>query len=117
MLVGTVNNQSQLSTALNADNEIQTQPFIVEVDDYKASLENNIDGMNALTYVAGYLLRKVLAKHQCTICKQELSSNELDNSSKLLCLFKAYEISKEKPFGGLVVPSDSFIEYVKNIDK
>ncbi len=94
MLVGTVNNQSQLSTTLNAENEIQTQPFIVEVDDYKASLENNIEGMNALTYVAGYLLRKVLAKHQCTICKEELSSNELDDSSKLLCLFKAYDVSK-----------------------
>ena len=72
--------------------------------------------MNALTYVAGYLLGKVLAKPKCTVCQQELSSNKLDNSNKLLCFFKAYEVSKENPFGGLVMPSDSFIDYVKNIE-
>ena len=43
----------------------QPRPFNVDVGDYKTYLENNTVKMNAITYVACYLLRKCFVKHSC----------------------------------------------------
>lgn len=81
----------------------------MDVTDYKtSSLESNLIGINAITYVAGYLLKKCLLKHHCHICSTALVNNELTDSSQLFCMFKGYE-SKDKLFGGLVSPSSPFV--------
>jgi hypothetical protein len=70
---------------------------------------------NAITYVAGYLASKALKRHKCSTCEVCLVNNELDNSSKLFFFFKSYG-SKNSNFGGLTVPNDSFISYVKKME-
>ena len=111
VLVGT--NYNKNPTAFE---ECQSEPFQVDESDYRLiSLEENLIGMNAITYVAGYLLKKCLEKHDCHSCIKELINNELDSSNKLFCYFKSYESTK-KPFGGLIVPSDTFVKYVTTIE-
>ncbi|CAB4003298.1 Transposable element P transposase [Paramuricea clavata] len=61
----------------------QPRQFNVDVGDYKTCLENNTVKMNAITYVAGYSLRKCFVKHSCQNCRKELISN---SSDQLLCL-------------------------------
>ena len=88
----------------------------MDVTDYKtSSLESNLIGINAITYVAGYLLKKCLLKHHCHICSTALVNNELTDSSQLFCMFKGYE-SKDKLFGGLVSPSSPFVNYIASIE-
>ena len=41
---------------------------------------------------------------------------ELDSSTQLLCLFKAYDEANEKPFGGLISPSNVFTDYVLDLE-
>jgi hypothetical protein len=72
--------------------------------------------MNAITYVAGYLLRKCFVKHSCQNCRKELISNEFNSSNQLLCLFKGYEQNKDKPFGGLLNPTKTFVDYVASTE-
>ena len=91
-------------------------PMEVDVTDYKSCLEGNIIGMNAVTYVTGYLLKKCFLKHSCDICQNALTKQELNSSTQLLCLFKAYEETKEKPFGGLISPSDAFLDHVLGLE-
>ncbi|CAB4020831.1 Hypothetical predicted protein, partial [Paramuricea clavata] len=88
----------------------------VDVTDYKSCLEGNIIGMNAVTYVTGYLLKKYFLKHFCDICQNALTKQDLNSSTQLLCLFKAYEETKEKPFGGLISPSDTFLDHVLGLE-
>ena len=47
---------------------------------------------------------------------QELVNKQLTNSAQLLCLFKGYEESEEKPFGGLITPSDKFVSYITDLE-
>ena len=56
-------------------------PFEVEDMDYQLhEVETNLAGLNAITYVAGYLLKKCLEKHRCDICAKCLVNLELDSS-------------------------------------
>lgn len=92
--------------------EESSEPFEVEDSDYRLhEIENNLTCMNAITYVAGYLLKKCLEKHKCKICAEHLVNPELDSSTKLFCYFKAYQ-SKTKPFSGLLIPSEDFVHYI-----
>ena len=88
----------------------------VDVTDYKSCLESDTIGMNAMTYVTGYLLKKCFVKHTCDICQNALVKQELDSSTQLLCLFKAYEEAKEKPFGERISPSNVFTDYVLDLE-
>ena len=107
--------QATSQTMLPVADTVQSQPLDLDTTDYKsAEMENNVISMNAITYVAGYLLRKCLEKHICDTCTKELVNNELDSSSKLFCLFKGYDESK--PFGGLLVPSTLFVNYITTIE-
>jgi hypothetical protein len=73
-------------------------PFKVEDMDYRLhEVETNLAGLNAITYVAGYLLKKFLEKHRCDIRAKCLVNLELDSLTKLFCYFTAYE-SSTKPF-------------------
>ncbi len=55
--------------------ESEQESIEVDETDYKICLQENAIGMNALTYVAGYLLKKSLLKHSCEMCRQELVNN------------------------------------------
>ena len=111
MLVGTAS-QNVLS-ALS-----KTIPRAVDVDitDYRSiSIQENLVGINAVAYVAGYLLKKCFLKHNCQACKDKLVSQELDDSSKLFCYFKAYQ-SQTGAFGGLLAPVSSFLKYIVSLE-
>ena len=95
----------------------ESSRFESDVTDCKTCLESNLIGLNAITYVSGYLLRKCLTKHCCDICTQELVNvnKQLTNSAQLLCLFKEYDGLEKKPSGqtaGLLTPSDKFVSYI-----
>ena len=87
----------------------------IDVNDYRSSsVQNSLIGTNAVAYVAGYLLKKCFLKHDCETCKGKLVMQELDDSNKLFC-FLAYQ-SQTGPFGGLLAPSSSFINYVVSLE-
>jgi hypothetical protein len=71
---------------------------------------------NAITDVAGCLLKKCFEQHKCNVCWTALTNNELDSSDQLFCHFKAYNENKG-PFGSLVVPTTSFVQYITNIEQ
>ena len=94
----------------------QPQTLAIGPTDYKdPSVVSNIVKENAITYVAGYLLHKCSQKHSCSLCKEAQESNDLDDSKKLLCYFKAYNQDKSQ-FGGLHVPSASFLKYIVELE-
>jgi hypothetical protein len=43
----------------------ESSKFEVDVKDNKTCLEGDLIGMNAITYVSGYLLKKCFLKHSC----------------------------------------------------
>ncbi|CAB3981163.1 Hypothetical predicted protein [Paramuricea clavata] len=63
-----------------------------------------------LSHVAGYLLHKC---SQNTAAQPE--SNDLDDNKTLDCYLKIYDQDKSQ-FGGLHVPSASFLEYVVQLE-
>ena len=95
--------------------QAESPRFDVDVTDYKTCLENNVIGLNAITYVSGYLIKRCFTKHCCDICIKEHVNQQLTTSGQLLCLFKGYEDS-EKPFGGLINPSDKFVNYITGLE-
>ena len=93
------------------------QPFNLDDTDYRLpDVEEHLMCTNALTYVAGYLVKKCIQKHQCEACLKYLIHDKLDDPSKLLVHFKAYDESKG-PFGSLMAPTDQFVQYVNNIEQ
>ena len=70
---------------------------------------------NPICYVAGYLLKKCLNKHNCKIFKGSLVANQFDDNRKLFCLFKAYDTEKSE-FGGLHAPPIYFLDYVTQME-
>jgi hypothetical protein len=45
------------------------------------------------------------------------AKQELNSSTQSLCLFKAYEETKEEPFGGIILPSDTFLDHVLGLEE
>ena len=79
------------------------------------NVDDGLIEVNATCYVAGYLLMKCLKKHTCQVCKDKLISNTLDDNRKLFCFLKAYDTDKST-FGGLHVPSMSFLDFVTKME-
>ena len=75
----------------------------------------NIVKDNAIAYVSGYLLKKSFKIHECVTCQESLVSNELYDSRKLLCYYKAFD-KGEAAFGGLHVPTSSYLDYVIKLE-
>ena len=87
MLVGALSQNVLSSLSKTIPKEIE-----IDVNDYSSSsVQNSLIGTNAVAYVAGYLLKKCFLKHDCETCKGKLVMQELDDSSKLFCFFKAYQ--------------------------
>ena len=82
----------------------KTVPKAVEIDvnDYRSSsVQDSLIGTNAVAYVAGYLLKKCLLKHDYKTCKGKL--------------VKAYH-SQTGPFGGLLAPASNFEDYIVTLE-
>ena len=108
ILVGEPKKANPLSAKTD---EMQPCPFVIDETDYKTCLKDNAVGMNAVTYVAGYLVKKCLKKHSCQICMKQLIVDALSSDTQLLCLFKEYD-DKER----LITPAAMFVDYVANIE-
>ena len=81
--------------------------------DFKESeMERNIISLNTVTYIAGYLLKKCLAKHSCNVCHNVLAVKQIDECNQLFCLSKSYESLKN----GLTVPHNAFVNYVLELE-
>ena len=78
-------------------------------------VKNRLLKDNAITYVAGFLLRKSFTKHDCQTCRSFFKNDSLDDDRKVFMFFKAYE-SDSNAFGGLVVPSKVMIDYVIKLE-
>ena len=114
LLAGFSNDTSNLPVLVSQ----REQPNTLDIGATDYSDHNVADGLikaNATCYVAGYLLMKCLKRHTCQICNEKLISNTFDDNRKLFCFFKAYETEKSA-FGGLHVPSVSFLEFVTKME-
>jgi hypothetical protein len=66
-------------------------------------------------YVCGYLIRKCLRVHTCSVCVDYSNSvKDLDDTT-LFCYFKAYENAEMSTFGNLMMPADNFVSYISKL--
>ena len=115
-LIGSHTRESNLPAG-DDEQTTKSQPSHIQVDDtdYKTEeMGKNLVCMNALTYVAGYLLKKCLSKHNCETCTQTFTTENANDSSQLLCVFKTFEGIKAS--GGLILPEDMFVRHVAEME-
>ena len=87
----------------------------IEATEYRSKdFDDNLVKKNPIAYVAGYLLNRCFKKHTCSNCKDALVTDNLDDNRNLLNFFKAYESAKN--FGGLLIPSSPFLQYVEQLE-
>ena len=93
----------------------QPQTMAIGPTDYREpEVTTNIIKDNAIAYLSGYLLKKSFKIHTCATCRDSLVSNQLDDSRKLLCYYMAFD--ETESFGGLHVPTSSYLDYVIKIE-
>lgn len=100
-----------------AGKDLPSPPTIQHVDDTDfntSDVEKNLLSINALTYVAGYLLKKCLGKHSCDTCYHTFTTESINERSQLFCFFKAFDNNKN--CGGLTVPQDMFVQHVSRME-
>lgn len=73
---------------------------------------------NTLTYIAGYVCRKVLYKHDCVNCQLTMLRGDTTTigDKDLFCAHKAYNSSRS-PFGGLKAPSDFVLHLLMECER
>ena len=100
---------SNTDTTMNQGNTDQN----LEVENIDHGTQADDVQENIVTYIAGYICKKVLANHDCQICKTELvkSSPDLESPSELMIHFKAY-CTQSSDFGSLTVPTDNFTSFI-----
>ena len=87
----------------------------IDATEYRSKdFGDNLVKKNPIAYVAVYLLNRCFKKHTCSNCKDALITDNLDDNSNLLNFFKAYESAKN--FGGLLIPSSLFLQYVEQLE-
>ena len=99
-----INNDAEL--ILNDEQQLQTNE---EVKEKSSDFQNC-----SKKYVAGYLAFKNLQKFNCDECKKDFicNDNELDSSSDLLLLWKAFPSLKGQPYGSLKAPTQIFFSII-----
>lgn len=73
----------------------------------------NISEQTGFNYVCGYFVKKLLTKHDCTVCKLALTNK--DNISLTNNLFIENKQYKDLKFG-LIVPSNEFVFYIQKLE-
>lgn len=89
------------------------EPILLDDHDYR---EMDVNEQDAFRYICGYIIRKCLAKHSCEICLQYARSYIDLNDTSYYCFFRAYNSTKDKPFGNLCMPNNDFVVYVKMLE-
>ena len=67
---------------------------------------------NALVYVAGYVVRQVLRRLCCDVCRASLVKDAIPASFD-----ESYHLLQLKNNGGLMIPSDSTVKVVKAAER
>lgn len=79
------------------------------------NLETGIDLLenNGTTYVAGYFAFKLFKKHDCEECRQDLKNHGIVTPSNIYSRLRQFQEIKN---GGLFLPSDHWIKYIKDLE-
>ena len=70
---------------------------------------------NSIRYICGFLIRKCLKKHSCTICEGYSIDHVEFEDSTIFCFLKAYQ-NQNSNFGNLKLPHNNFIFYVCSLE-
>lgn len=101
---------------INVVDEAATDPLpdnepVIDCDYHTSDIVQK----NFERYVCGYLIRKCLRIHTCSVCVDYANSvKDLDDTT-LFCYFKAYENTKMSTFGNLMMPDDNFVSYISKL--
>lgn len=76
----------------------------------------NVPPRNAFTYVYGYLISKCLQKHTCDVCLNFAKTQDKLDNSFLFNYFKSYSNKEKTTFGNLLMPPDTFYNYINQLD-
>lgn len=71
---------------------------------------------NTFIYVCGYLMKKCIDRHSCDICINYAKSQKRIDDSFILCYFKAYENKESSTFGNLMMPQDTFYNFIHQLE-
>lgn len=85
----------------------------VDTPDYR---NLSLPEKNAFIYVCGFLMKKCIEKHTCSICIDYAKTQKKIDESFLLCYFKAYENAEKSTFGNLMMPQHAFYEYINELE-
>lgn len=85
----------------------------IGIADYR---QLNIPERNAFTYVCGYLMKKCLENHNCQVCSDYAYHQKQLDHSNLLCYFKAYPTRQNLTFGNLMMPHDTFYNFIYELE-
>lgn len=100
----------------NMDVESKTddiKQILLDDHDYR---KMDVNEQDVFRYTCGYLIRKCIKKHSCEICLQYARSYIDLNQTSYYCFFKAYNSTKNNPFGSLFMPNDDFVMYIKTLE-
>ena len=93
----------------------QPQTLVVGETDYQENeVSSSMVQQNAVAYVAGYLLKKCFHVHDCSSCKETLTSKDLESDSLQYCHFKNYK--DDTSSSGLILPSQPFLDFVLHLE-
>lgn len=73
---------------------------------------------NVVSYVAGYILKKLQISSKCSSCFQSLCTKDYQVvlETDLLCHFKAYKHKAGSAYGALIAPSQSFLNLLERVE-
>lgn len=76
--------------------------------------EINLLENNGTSYVAGYFAFKLLKKHDCEECRNDFKNHINTSSNNLYARLRQFQGIKT---GGIFVPSDHWIQYIKELEE
>lgn len=106
-------------------NELNQARFITEqsVEEMDMSVDDhdyhNLDltEENSFRYICGYLIRKCMKKHSCDTCVQ-FSKDYMEVSvNTAYCFHKDYDSTEIHPFSKLLMPNDTFVQYMEILER
>lgn len=71
---------------------------------------------NFVRYICGYIFKKSLQVHSCELCLKYSKEHDKLEDSSYFCFLKAYENKNNDFFGNLTMPSDTFVEFIIQIE-
>lgn len=84
--------------------------------DHKDYIDMEVPEQNALSWVAGYFVKKCLDKHNCLTCVSYAKTTKMLEEDTLLSYFRAYKNKNQDLYGNLKTPPTAFYSYIKKLD-